>query len=170
MIIQGQRTLQSTIDEIWLMLQDEEVLAKIAPGISRLEKMADDQFKAISEIGIGPVRGTFEGELKIIDKLEEESLTLVLSQKSKLGNAEAQIKMDLTSEDVGETLMKYNGKARVTGRLASLGQRIMGGVVKTLTNQIFAELDKIILERAMKDNVNGSEKGDEQPKDKTENY
>ena len=161
--------MQSSIDEIWSMLQDEEVLTKIAPGISKLEKIGDDQFNAVSEISIGPVRGNFTGDLRIIDKLEKESLTLVLSQKSKLGYAEAKIKMDLIPENLEKTLMKYDGKAKVTGRLASMGQRIMGVVVKTLTNQIFSELDKIIIERSEAKNVNGRENKEGTRKDEKAN-
>lgn len=129
------------------MLQEPDVLARIAPGISRVERITEDQFKAISDINIGPVRGNFEGRLEIKDKRQGETMTLVLNQKSKMGNAEAQIVMDLSAIDDGKTLVKYKGKAKVSGTLASMGQRILGGVIKTFTRQIFSELEKVISER-----------------------
>lgn len=147
MNVKGKHTLQAGVSIIWPMLQDEEVLARISPGVSKIEKVAEDQYKAISDISIGPVRGSFEGNLSLLDKVENETMTLALSQKSKIGNAEAKIVMNMTPQGDGQTQITYTGKAKVTGRLATMGQRILGGVVSTLSKQVFKELDKLIEEQ-----------------------
>jgi len=147
MNIKGKHILQADAATIWPLLQDEEVLARISPGISRIERVDDDQFRAISDISIGPVRGSFEGELSLLDKVQNEAMTLTLSQKSKIGNAEAKIVMNLIPQDDQSTEVNYNGTAKVSGRLATMGQRILGGVISTLSKQVFKELEKIIEER-----------------------
>lgn len=146
MDIKGKHVIGAKVSDIYILLQDQEVLARIAPGISRIEKVGDDQFRAISDISIGPVRGSFEGELSLTDKVEDKSMTLVLQQKSKIGNAQASILMEL-SEEAEKTLITYKGKAKVSGRLATMGQRILGGVISTLSKQVFKELDKIVEEK-----------------------
>lgn len=147
MKVKGKHILRADVATIWPMLQDEEVLEKISPGVSRIEKVGVDQYKAISDISIGPVRGSFEGDLSLIDKVDHETMALALSQKSKIGNAEAKIVMKLEAISDNETEVAYDGTAKISGRLATMGQRILGGVVTTLSKQVFKELEKIIDER-----------------------
>lgn len=147
MKIKGKHVLPTDISTLWPMLQDEEVLARISPGVSNIEKLGEDQYKAISEVSIGPVRGSFEGNLTLKDKVEHETMTLVLEQKSKIGNAEATIVMNLTEEVDGQSLLSYTGSAKMSGKLATMGQRIIGGVINTLSKQVFKELEKVIKER-----------------------
>jgi len=147
MDIKGKHVIAAKVSEIYQLLQDQEVLARIAPGISRIEKVSDDQYKAISEISIGPVRGSFEGELSLTNKVEDKSMTLILQQKSKIGNAQASILMELSKGEADKTLITYKGKAKISGRLATMGQRILGGVISTLSKEVFKELDKIVEEK-----------------------
>ena len=147
MKIKGVHSVETDISSLWEMLQDTDVLAKISPGVGRIERVEGDRFKAISDISIGPVKGSFEGELELLDKIENESMTMLLIQKSKIGNAEARIVMNLNEVGSASTEITYDGKAKVSGTLAAMGQRIMGGVVKTLTKQIFKELDQEIAKR-----------------------
>lgn len=147
MNIKGKHVLNADLDTVWPLLQDKEVLARISPGVSRIEEVGEDQYKAISEISIGPVRGAFEGELALTDKVVNETMTMTLTQKSKIGNAEAKIVMNLTPHEGEKTEVSYNGSAKVSGKLATMGQRILGGVISTLSKQVFKELEKIIEER-----------------------
>ncbi len=147
MNIKGKHTLSTDIANLWPMLQDEEVLARISPGVSDIKKLGEDKYQAISQVSIGPVRGSFEGMLILKDKVEHETMTLVLDQKSKIGNAEASIVMNLAVEGENQTLLSYTGSAKMSGKLATMGQRIVGGVISTLSKQVFKELEKIIQER-----------------------
>ena len=63
-------------------------------------------------------------------------------QNSKIGNANADIKIDLASVGDEQTEINFNGDVKMIGLLASLGQRVMSGVANTLTKQFFANLDK----------------------------
>ena len=146
MKIKGKYSLPTDVKTLWPMLQDETVLARISPGVSRIEKVGEDRYKAISDISIGPVRGSFDGVLTLLDKKEPEAMTMKLEQKSKIGNAEASISMRLFPVD-NQTLIEYDGVAKVSGKLATMGQRILGGVITNLSKQVFKELEKILSER-----------------------
>ena len=164
MKVKGKHILQADVATIWPMLQDEEVLARISPGVSKVEKLGDDEFRAISEISIGPVRGSFEGDLSLIDKVLHETMTLTLAQKSKIGNAEAKIVMNLNALSADETEINYSGTAKVSGRLATMGQRILGGVISTLSKQVFKELEKVIQERKADGTIEVAEKDETERK------
>lgn len=144
MKVKGNYTVNASTSTIWKLLMDPEVLERITPGISELHIIEVDKFKAISNIKIGPVKASFEGELALKDKVENESTQVVLDQKSKIGNAVATIDIKLNSLSDNETEITYEGEAKMTGRLASMGQRIVGGVVSTMSKQFFKSLEKEI--------------------------
>ena len=59
---------------------DPIVLAKITPGVSRLETLGEDKFKSISVIKIGPVKASFTGKLKVVDKNQPASFVIKMEQ------------------------------------------------------------------------------------------
>jgi len=120
---------------------DTSSLARIVPGMSRLEKTADNTYKSILEIKLGPVSGSFTGNLQMENVEGQKGFTLKVQQNSKIGNANAEIKIDLASVGDEQTEINFNGDVKMTGLLASLGQRVMSGVANTLTKQFFANLE-----------------------------
>lgn len=147
MKINGTYQLNASTTVVWQMLMDPEVLEKVTPGIKKLEPKGSDSFRAISEVSIGPVRGTFEGDLSIKNKIDKESCLLVVDQKSKSGNVVAEIGMQFIPLDKNSTEIQYTGEAKMSGLLARMGQRIMSGVVSTLSKQFFQALEKELEER-----------------------
>ena len=121
---------------------DTDMLAKVVPGISKLEKTGDDIFKSILEIKLGPVNSSFTGSLQLEEIKEEKGFTLRVMQNSKIGNASAAIKINLLPVDDNRTEVAFDGDVKLSGLLASMGQRVMGSVSNMLTRQFFANLEK----------------------------
>ena len=119
-----------------------DTLANIVPGISRLEQTGDHTFKSILDIKLAPVSGSFTGNLQLTDLQEPNAFTLKALQNSKIGNASAVIKIVLSAVGDSDTEIAFDGDVKMTGMLASLGQRVMGGVSNTLTKQFFLNLEK----------------------------
>ncbi|WP_339706154.1 carbon monoxide dehydrogenase subunit G [uncultured Kriegella sp.] len=147
MKITGNYLLSANRDVLWKMLNDPKVLEKVTPGIKTLEAQGEDLYKAISEVKIGPVRGQFQGDLALKDKVEGESCSVVLDQKSKMGNVVAEIGMTLVQKEENQTEVQYTGEAKMSGMLARMGQRIMSGVVSTLSKQFFQAMEKELQDR-----------------------
>ena len=142
MQLSGRHTVNASPVKVWGILMDTDTLAKIVPGISRLEKTGDNTYKSFLEIKLGPVSGSFNGNLQMENVEVEKRFTLKVQQNSKIGNANADIKIDLASVGDEQTEINFNGDVKMIGLLASLGQRVMSGVANTLTKQFFANLDK----------------------------
>jgi len=144
MQLTGSHILAAPIEKVWQMLMDTDILAKIVPGVSRLEKTGENQFEAISEIKLGPVSGKFSGGLTLSDILEPSTFTLNVSQNSKIGNADASIKINLVALDAQQTEISFDGDAKLSGLLARTGQRVLSGVANTLTKQFFTNFEEEI--------------------------
>jgi carbon monoxide dehydrogenase subunit G len=140
--ISGKYALKADPKVIWDMMLEPRILERITPGIKKLETIGEDEYKAISEVRVGPVKGEFTGNLAVRDKVPEESCLLVVDQKSKMGNVVAEIGMRFMATAAGETEVSYTGEAKLSGMLARMGQRIMSGVVSTLSKQFFQGMER----------------------------
>ena len=142
MQLAGKHVVNATPSKVWEMLMDTDTLARIVPGISRLEKSGDNSFKSFLEIKLGPVNSLFTGDLQLEDIVEQKSFTLKVQQKSKIGNANAAIRINLLPVTDSQTEVVFDGDAKLSGMLAGMGQRLIGGVSNTLTKQFFSNLEK----------------------------
>jgi carbon monoxide dehydrogenase subunit G len=142
MQLAGKYLLHAAPPKVWAILMNMDTLANIVPGISRLEQTGDHTFKSILDIKLGPVSSSFTGHLQLDDLQEPSAFTLKAQQNSKIGNAKAAIKISLAAVGAGDTEIVFDGDVKLSGMLASLGQRVMGGVSNTLTKQFFSNLEK----------------------------
>ena len=147
MELKGRHTVNATPATLWNMLMDTDTLSKIVPGISKLEKTGDNSYKSILEIKIGPVGGSFTRNLHMENIEEQKGFTLKVQQNSSVGNANAAIKIQLIPVNPEETEVAFDGDVKVTGLLASIGQRILGSAANMLTKQFFANLDREVSSR-----------------------
>ncbi|WP_246168837.1 CoxG family protein [Rudanella paleaurantiibacter] len=138
--------MNAPVSKIWGMLMDADTLAQVVPAVSRLEKTGDNEFKAIAEVKIGPVSGSFSGDLSLADIRENEGYTLHVKQNSKIGNADASVAISLKPITDSQTEVSFDGNARLSGLLARTGQRVISGVANTLTRQFFDNLEQAINE------------------------
>jgi carbon monoxide dehydrogenase subunit G len=144
MQLAGKYVLHAAPPIVWATLMNKDTLARVVPGISRLEQTGDHSYKSILDIKLGPVSGSFTGNLQLDDLQEPNAFTLKAQQNSKIGNANAAIKINLAAVGTGDTEIAFDGDVKLSGMLATLGQRVMGGVSNTLTKQFFSNLEKEI--------------------------
>ncbi len=141
MLVEGKHTIDIPLERLWPFILDRSILEEVTPGVNELEEVEPNKYKATSEVKMGPVRGRFTGDLQVCDITEKESFTLSLTQQSKVGTADADIVVHLTSSE-DKTEVSYKGDARLTGVIGRLGQRVLGGVIKTMAGQFFDNLEK----------------------------
>ena len=142
MQLAGKHIVNAPPSKVWDMLMDTDTLARIVPGVSRLEKTGENTYKSILEIKLGPVSGSFNGNLQMEEITAPVGFTLKVQQNSKIGNANAAIKIGLLNAADSKTEVSFDGDVKLSGLLASMGQRVIGGVANTLSKQFFSNLDK----------------------------
>jgi len=142
MQLTGKHVINAAPAKVWAMLMDTDTLAKIVPGITSLEKLGENSFKSILAVKLGPVSGSFTGNLQMEDVQQEKGFTLKVQQNSKIGNASAAIKIDLSPVAENQTEVAFDGDVKLSGMLASMGQRLIGSVADTLSKQFFKNMEK----------------------------
>jgi uncharacterized protein len=142
MQLAGKHIVNADSSKVWDLLMDTDTLARIIPGISRLEKTGENTYKSILDIKLGPVSSSFTGNLQMEEITAPKGFTLKVQQNSKIGNANALIKIGLLSAEANKTEISFDGDLKLSGLLASMGQRVIGGVANTLSKQFFSNLEK----------------------------
>jgi len=142
MLLTGKHVVNAGPTRVWQMLMDTDTLARIVPGISKLEKNGDNSYISTISMKLGPVSSSFTGNLQMEDIQQEKGFTLKVQQNSKIGNANAAIKIDLIPVVENQTEVSFEGDVKLSGMLASMGQRVLGGVANTLSKQFFTNMDK----------------------------
>ncbi len=134
--------MNAPVSTVWAMLMDPETLARIVPAVSSLELIGENQYKALAEIKLGPVSGSFAGNLSLLNIRENEGYSLHVKQTSKIGNADALVNIALKTVGADQTELIFDGDAKLSGLLARTGQRVISGVATTLTKQFFTNFDQ----------------------------
>jgi carbon monoxide dehydrogenase subunit G len=148
MKVDGSYAFNAPRDFVWSTMLDPEVLARTLPGVQELELVGENQYKAQMKIKIGPVQGSFRGEVNLSDLREPEYCRIEVDGKGAPGFVKGEGELRLEANGDATTLI-YNGDARVGGRLASVGQRLMESSTQALIGQSLESLDAQI-EAALK--------------------
>lgn len=145
MELSGERTIAASRAEVWAALNDPEILQAAIPGCTEMAGNAVDGYAATVTQKIGPVKATFKGVVGLTDIVEAQSYRI--SGEGKGGAAGyASGGADVTLSDVeGGTLLQYDVQAKVGGKLASLGGRLIGGVAKKLADRFFKSFEEAIV-------------------------
>ncbi|MEM7317663.1 MAG: carbon monoxide dehydrogenase subunit G [Pseudomonadota bacterium] len=132
------RVIATDRQTVWAAILDPQVLKACIPGCQEMTGSVNEGFTAVVVQKVGPVKATFKGEITISDIAEGESLTLSGQGKGgPAGFASGQAKLNLSDTDAGATLLGYEVEAKVGGKLAQLGSRIIDGFSRKLADQFF---------------------------------
>ncbi|MBT9258635.1 MAG: carbon monoxide dehydrogenase subunit G [Clostridiales bacterium] len=146
MDIQYRYTFPYPREAVWEALREEDVLRRRLPGCRRLEKVGEGKYAADLGLQVGPISGLFTGEVELADAHPPEGYRLLLKGEGKPGTLEADALIRLEEAD-GQTLLTCTAQAQVTGIMASVGQRAMGGIANLLLGQFFKGVEEEIRQR-----------------------
>lgn len=135
MKIEGDYLFDGPREAVWEIVRDPDILATALPGTQSLEQISENEYQGEMQVRIGPVGGLFSGRVVISDEVPPESLTMTVEGKGKPGFVKGTGAIQLSPHEDGKTLMHYQGDMEVGGRLASVGQRMMDSVSKSLLKQ-----------------------------------
>ena len=144
MDLNGNRIIAADRTTVWNALNSAEVLQASIPGCTELTGNVKDGFEAVVTQKVGPVKATFKGSVTLTDIVEAESYRLNGAGKGgAAGFAKGGAAIRL--EDVeGGTNLIYEVDAKVGGKLAQLGSRVVHGVAVKLADQFFENFEMIV--------------------------
>ncbi|MFT4000093.1 MAG: carbon monoxide dehydrogenase subunit G [Rhizobium sp.] len=144
----GEERIAAPRDAVWAALNNPDILKQCIPGCQSLERVSPTELTATVKLKIGPVSASFNGEVTLSNINAPESYTISGEGKGGIagfakGGADVVLK-----EDGDETILQYEAKAQVGGKIAQLGSRLVDSSAKKLAQQFFADFTAAINGRA----------------------
>ncbi len=133
----GERRISAPREKVWAALNDPDVLKACIPGCDTLERTEENAFRATASVKIGPIAAKFAGKVQLTDIHAPESYTISgEGQGGVAGFAKggANVKLD---DDGGATVLHYDVRAQVGGKIAQLGARLIDASAKQMADQFF---------------------------------
>ena len=137
MEMQGTRLIAADRATVWEALNSADMLRACIPGCEELTGSPEDGFAATVKQKIGPVRATFKGAVTLSDVVPGESYTITGEGKGGVaGFAKGSAQVTLADAE-GGTELTYDVDAKVGGKIAQLGSRLIDGFARKMAGQFF---------------------------------
>jgi carbon monoxide dehydrogenase subunit G len=144
MKLEGTYDVPAPRKKVWAAFLDPKVLKKAIPGCEKLEAVGPDEYKATMKIGVGGVKGTFEGKVTLSDKQAPDSYKMSAEGSGGPGFIRSETVITLSDQDGGGTRVSYTADVQVGGLIASVGQRMLGGVSKMMADKFFNRMGELL--------------------------
>ena len=136
MKVTGTYTFDADIQTVWDSMLSPDVLSGYIPGCDRLTPSGDDSYEVDLTVRIASIRGSYKGAVKIEDKVNLQSYRMVVTGSGRGGSVQGSGDLRFSQDD-GRTTIEVTGDSQVTGVVARVGQRLLGGVSRMMMNQFF---------------------------------
>lgn len=143
MKIEGSHDIPAPRQKVWDAFFDPERLRQAMPGCEKLEAIGSDEFRATMKIGVGAVKGTFEGKVRLSDKHPPDSYRMAVEGSGGPGFVRGETVITL-SDIEGGTRVSYTADVQIGGLIAGVGQRMLGGVSKMMADQFFNNMSELL--------------------------
>jgi len=144
MELTGKQTIAQSKERVWLALNDPGVLRQCIPGCSTFELIDENLYQIEMVASVGPVKAKFHGKLRLTDIVPTESYALSFDGSggaAGFGKGSAAVRL---TEEGQHTDLQYSVNAKVGGRLAQVGARLIDGVAKKMADEFFSRFKGIV--------------------------
>ena len=143
MKLEGAYDVPAPRQKVYEAFLDPTQLKQAIPGCEKLEAIGPDEYKATMKVGVGGVKGTFEGKVRLTDKNPPESYKMAVEGSGGPGFIRGEAVISLAEAGEG-TRVSYSADLQVGGLIASVGQRMLGGVSKMMADKFFNKMTELL--------------------------
>jgi len=131
-------------EKVFAGLNDVEILKQAIPGCEELQRLSVTELTATVAAKVGPVKAKFKGAVTLSDLNPPESYTITGEGKGgAAGFASGGARISL-HEDGDGTILCYEVEAKVGGKLAQIGSRLIDGTAKKLAGEFFEKFGSLL--------------------------
>lgn len=131
---------------VYAALNDPNILQQCIPGCEELIKHSDTELEAKVLLKVGPVKARFSGNVELNTDGAPDAFSLSgQGNGGAAGHAKGGADVTLTA-DGDETILRYEAKAEIGGKLAQLGSRLIQSTSKKLASKFFKSFAEVMAE------------------------
>ena len=147
MELKNEISINAPRERVFSALNDADILKQAIPGCEEIEAVSETQFTATVSAKVGPLKARFKGQVTLDDIVPPESYTLKGEGRGgPAGHAKVQAKVRLL-EQGDATLLQYEVKADIGGKLAQLGGQLVQNTAQKLAAEFFKNFENVLVPR-----------------------
>ena len=129
--------INAPMSRVYEALNDPEILRQCIPGCEELIQHSDTKLEAKILLKVGPVKARFSGDVQLDKSGAPDAFSLAgQGNGGSAGHAKCEADVTLVS-DGDTTILTYEAKAQIGGKLAQLGSRLIQSTSKKLAAKFF---------------------------------
>ncbi|AEI93744.1 MULTISPECIES: CoxG family protein [Roseobacter] len=131
-------------ERVYAALNDPEVLRQCIPGCEELVQHSDTELEAKILLKVGPVKARFSGDVQLDKSGAPDAFSLTgQGNGGTAGHAKGGADVTLVA-DGDTTILTYDAKAQIGGKLAQLGSRLIQSTAKKLAAKFFKNFADVL--------------------------
>ncbi len=144
MELTGEEMIPQPIQIVWDSLNDPEILKACISGCEEIAIVANNEYKVVLMATVGPVKARFNGKLLLSDIEPPTSYSLTFEGTGgAAGFAKGSAQVSL-SQDGRTTKLAYNANAKIGGKIAQVGSRLIEGVARKIAADFFLRFSELV--------------------------
>lgn len=137
MRFEGSTEIAAPRERVWAFVMDPHQVAGCGPGVESVEILDEERFRIKASVGIGFIKARFTVDTELFDVKQPERANLRGRGQAPGSAVEFVARMNLRDGADGSIVLDWSSDVTLTGKLASLGARMIEGTAKKLIGQTF---------------------------------
>jgi uncharacterized protein len=127
-------------ERVFAALTDPAVLQRLIDGCESFVQREDGVYEARLKVGIGSIKGTYTGHVRMQDVNPLESYTLLVDGRGTPGFVKGSARIRLKEHGGGGTELTSDADVQVGGVIAAVGSRLIEAAARQMMDRFFANL------------------------------
>jgi len=137
MHFEGTFDVKAPKEKVWGIVLDPNQISQCMPDLQKLDVKSPDDFTAVVRAGVSFIKGDFNLHFTVVEKTQPTHAKLTAHGTGIGSTVDMDTVMDIADADGGGSSMKWSADARIGGRIASVGQRLLNGQAEKIIKNLF---------------------------------
>ncbi|HYB04329.1 MAG TPA: carbon monoxide dehydrogenase subunit G [Nitrososphaerales archaeon] len=137
MHFEGTFNVKVAPEKVYSVILDPNQISQCMPDLQKLDVKSPDDFTAVVKAGVSFIKGDFTLHFLTVEKTPNSHAKLTGHGTGIGSTVDMEIYIDLAKSTDGGTSMKWSADAKIGGRIASVGQRLLQGQAEKIIKGLF---------------------------------
>lgn len=134
---EGTFDVKAPKEKVYSIVMDPNQISKCMPDLQKLDIKSADEFNVVLRAGVSFIKGDFSLRFTTVEKTPPTHAKLAGHGTGIGSTVDLDVLMDFSDGPNGGTSMKWSADAKIGGRIASVGQRLLNSQAEKIIKQLF---------------------------------
>ena len=136
MLLEEKFTVKAPAQKVWDFIINPELIGPCVPGLEKIDVLDENTYESVVKIKVGFIKV----KMKTKDVPSHMKTVSDGQDALKAGEVHQEMTVDINEISDSECELSYSANVRITGKLATFGEKIMRSTTKKLSAQFVKNL------------------------------